>query len=90
VSLAAPTQKHAVSDIYTTDHNRLPSVDCDAFGLTADVSGIKAWVIPLQVGMISLSVAAGVTCIFRAGLMIWMVVVAVDRGSGGNNNNENS
>jgi hypothetical protein len=38
----------AVSDIYTTDHNRLPSVDCDAFGLTANVSGIKVWVIPLH------------------------------------------
>jgi hypothetical protein len=46
--LTAPTQRHAVSDIYTTDHNRLPSVDCDAFGLTANVSGIKVWVIPLQ------------------------------------------
>jgi hypothetical protein len=43
-----PAQRHAVSDIYTTDHNRLPSVDCDAFGLTANVSGIKVWVIPLQ------------------------------------------
>jgi hypothetical protein len=41
-------QRHAVSDIYTTDHNRLPSVDCDTFGLTADVSGIKVWVIPLH------------------------------------------
>jgi hypothetical protein len=41
-------RRHAVSDIYTTDHNRLPSVDCDAFGLTANVSGIKVWVIPLQ------------------------------------------
>jgi hypothetical protein len=50
VSLAAPAQRHAVSDIYTTDHNRLPSVDCDTFGLTADVSGIKVWVIPLQFG----------------------------------------
>jgi hypothetical protein len=38
-----------VSDIYTTDHNRLPSVDCDTFGLTANVSGIKVWVILLQV-----------------------------------------
>jgi hypothetical protein len=46
---AVPAQRHAVSDIYTTDHNRLPSVDCDAFGLTADVLGIKVWVIPLQV-----------------------------------------
>jgi hypothetical protein len=43
-------RKDTVSDIYTTDHNRLPSVDCDAFGLTADVSGIKVWVIPLQIG----------------------------------------
>jgi hypothetical protein len=41
-------RRHAVSDIYTTDHNRLPSVDCDAFGLTANVSGIKVWVIPLH------------------------------------------
>jgi hypothetical protein len=41
-------QRHTVSDIYTTDHNRLPSVDCDAFGFTANVSGIKVWVIPLQ------------------------------------------
>jgi hypothetical protein len=48
VSSAAPARGHAVSDIYTTDHNRLPSVDCDAFGLIADVSGIKVWVIPLQ------------------------------------------
>jgi hypothetical protein len=48
VSSAAPVQRHAVSDIYTTDHNRLPSVDCDAFGLTANVSGIKVWVIPLH------------------------------------------
>jgi hypothetical protein len=40
-------RRHAVSDIYTTDHNRLPSVDCDAFGLTANVLGIKVWVIPL-------------------------------------------
>jgi hypothetical protein len=48
VSLAAPAQRHAISDIYTTDHNRLPYVDCDAFGLTADVLGIKVWVIPLQ------------------------------------------
>jgi hypothetical protein len=48
VSSATPAQRHAVSDIYTTDHNRLPSVDCDAFGSTADVSGIKVWVIPLQ------------------------------------------
>jgi hypothetical protein len=48
VSLAVPARRHAVSDIYTTDHNRLPSVDCDAFGLTADVLGIKVWVIPLQ------------------------------------------
>jgi hypothetical protein len=46
--LAAPARRHAVSDIYTTDHNRLPSVDCDTFGLTANVSGIKVWVIPLQ------------------------------------------
>jgi hypothetical protein len=36
-------QRHAVSDIYTTDHNRLPSVDCDTFGLTANVSGIKVY-----------------------------------------------
>jgi hypothetical protein len=43
-----PARRHAVSDIYTTDHNRLPSVDCDTFGLTANVSGIKVWVIPLQ------------------------------------------
>jgi hypothetical protein len=48
VSSAMPTRRHAVSDIYTTDHNRLPSVDCDAFGLTADVSGINVWVIPLH------------------------------------------
>jgi hypothetical protein len=48
VSSATPAQRHAVSDIYTTDHNRLPSVDCDAFGLTANVLGIKVWVIPLQ------------------------------------------
>jgi hypothetical protein len=48
VSSASPTRRHTVSDIYTTDHNRLPSVDCDAFGLTANVSGIKVWVIPLQ------------------------------------------
>jgi hypothetical protein len=48
VSSAEPTWRHAVSDIYTTDHNRLPSVDCDAFGLTANVSGIKVWVIPLH------------------------------------------
>jgi hypothetical protein len=48
VSLAVPMRRHTVSDIYTTDHNSLPSVDCDAFGLTADVSGIKVWVIPLQ------------------------------------------
>jgi hypothetical protein len=41
-------RRHTVSDIYTTDHNRLPSVDCDAFGLTANVSGIKVWVIPLH------------------------------------------
>jgi hypothetical protein len=41
-------RRHAVSDIYTTDHNRLLSVDCDAFGLTANVSGIKVWVIPLH------------------------------------------
>jgi hypothetical protein len=41
MSSAAPAWRHAVSDIYTTDHNRLPSVDCDAFGLIADVSGIK-------------------------------------------------
>jgi hypothetical protein len=40
--------KHTGSDIYTTDHNRLPSVDCDTFGLIADVSGIKVWVIPLH------------------------------------------
>jgi hypothetical protein len=45
---AVPMQRHTVSDIYTTDHNRLPSVDCDTFGLTADVLGIKVWVIPLQ------------------------------------------
>jgi hypothetical protein len=48
-----PTSRHAVSDIYTTDHHRLPSVDCDAFGLTANVSGIKVWVIPLHKGMLS-------------------------------------
>jgi hypothetical protein len=48
VSSAAPVRRHTVSDIYTTDHNRLPSVDCDAFGLTANVSGIKVWVILLQ------------------------------------------
>jgi hypothetical protein len=48
VSSATPAWRHAVSDIYTTDHNRLPSVDCDAFGLTANVSGIKVWVIPLH------------------------------------------
>jgi hypothetical protein len=48
VSSAAPAWRHAVSDIYTTDHNRLPSVDCDAFGLTANVLGIKVWVIPLH------------------------------------------
>jgi hypothetical protein len=41
-------RRHTVSDIYTTDHNRLPSVDCDTFGLTANVSGIKVWVILLQ------------------------------------------
>jgi hypothetical protein len=39
-----PARKHAVLD------NRLPSVYCDTFGLTADVSGIKVWVIPLQLG----------------------------------------
>jgi hypothetical protein len=48
VSSATPMWRHAVSDIYTTDHNRLPSVDCDTFGLTANVSGIKVWVIPLH------------------------------------------
>jgi hypothetical protein len=48
VSSAVPERRHTVSDIYTTDHNRLPSVDCDAFGLTANVSGIKVWVILLQ------------------------------------------
>jgi hypothetical protein len=48
VSSAAPMRGCAVSDIYTTDHNRLPSVDCDTFGLTANVSSIKVWVIPLH------------------------------------------
>jgi hypothetical protein len=56
VSSATLAQRHAVSDIYTTDHNRLPSVDCDAFGLTADVSGIKVWVIPLHLPAVSLSI----------------------------------
>jgi hypothetical protein len=50
VSSAGPARRHTVSDIYTTDHNRLPSVDCDAFGLTANVLGIKVWVIPLHYG----------------------------------------
>jgi hypothetical protein len=45
-----PARRYTVSDIYTADHNRLPSVDCDAFGLTADVLGIKVWVIPLLSG----------------------------------------
>jgi hypothetical protein len=53
VSSAAPVRRHAVSDIYTTDHNRLPSVDCDAFGLTANVLGVKVWVIPLQLGEVA-------------------------------------
>jgi hypothetical protein len=43
------TRAHTKTHIYTTDHNRLPSVDCDAFGLTADVLGIKVWVIPLHI-----------------------------------------
>jgi hypothetical protein len=53
----------------------------------------------LGAGMISISVAAGVTCIFHVGSMIWMAAVAVDGdgdgdggngGDGGNSNNENS
>jgi hypothetical protein len=52
----------------------------------------------LGVGMISLSVVAGVACIFRAGLMIWMAAVVVDgdgdgdggggRDSGNGNNKQ--
>jgi hypothetical protein len=47
------------------------------------------------VGVISLSVAAGVVYVFCAGLMIWMVAVDGDgdgdrggSGDGGNGNNE--
>jgi hypothetical protein len=44
-------------------------------------------------GVISLSVAAGVACVFRVELMIWMEAVVVDRdrdrdGGSGNSNNE--
>jgi hypothetical protein len=53
---------HAVSDIYTTDHNRLPSLDCDAFGLTADVSGIKVWVIPLRFLRLKISCSSAAIC----------------------------
>jgi hypothetical protein len=47
----------------------------------------------LWAGMISLSVAAGVTCIFHVRLMIWTAAVAVDGdgdgdGGGGNSNNK--
>jgi hypothetical protein len=43
--------------------------------------------------MSSLCVAAGVACVFHAGLMIWTAAVAVDRDGGssrdgGNGNNE--
>jgi hypothetical protein len=44
----------------------------------------------LGAGMISLSVVAGVACVFRVGLMIWMAAVAVDSDSDSDSGNSNN